>query len=190
MKKQLSPLTGAFLLVLLFFSVQTFCQDFALLDNSERKIKIPYRTEAAFSMNGVWSVFNDANKLQAVEIYKKNDLVEFKTGDDADAFMKEMIAEKIQLQADIDMVNMQTLYDDYDYVSDKKIILDNYKVVVMELQNQAKEVNCFEEAEQIAAEIKKLYENVYYLVYQNTQELEKQLKNCKDFNAIKALLLK
>ena len=158
MKKQFSiPMPGTLFMMFMLFGLKTFAQDFAVLDYSERKIKIPFKTEAEFSMNGIWSVFNDVNKLEAVEIYKKNTLVESKNGDDAGAFMKEIIAEKIQIQADIDMVNMQTLYDDYDYVSDKKIILDNYKVVVMELQNQAKEVNCFEEADQIAAEIKKLY---------------------------------
>lgn len=191
MKKQKSNAVQAVILLFsLFFNVQIFAQDFAILDNIERKIKIPFRAEAEFSMNGVWSVFNDANKLEAVEFYDKNTLVDSRTGEEAEIVLKNLLAEKVQVQADLDMIKMQTLYADYDYVSDKKIILDNYKVVVMELQNEAYEVKCFEEVEQIAADIQKLTDKVYYLVYQNTQELEKQLKSSTDFNCIKALLMK
>jgi hypothetical protein len=189
MKKQFSiPVRGTFIALCLLFNISVFSQDFAVLDINKRVIKIPFREVAEFTLNGSWSVFNDYNLLDKIEIYDKNSLVGVKTDEEAHAFLKNSFIEKLELRALNDRIKLQTLYDDYDYVSDKKIILDNYKIVAMDLLFMAKEVDCFEKLEKIAAELKILDKNVSSLVYKNTRDLESQLKKCYDVKEIKCLL--
>jgi hypothetical protein len=191
MKKQFRlPVQGTFIVLYMLLSINSFAQDFAMLDYPKSEIKIPFRTDAEFTINGIWSVFDDFNNLEKIEIYDRNTLVEVKSEEQAQVFYKNLQIEKLEQLALINRTKMQTLYDDYDYVSDKKIILDNYKIVEMDLLFQAKEVDSYKKVEPIAQVLSLLNEKVASLVYKKTQELESQLKKCLDIEKIKSILLK
>jgi hypothetical protein len=98
--------------------------------------------------------------------------------------------EELNLRLNADRAIIQSLYANLsDYNADKKIILDNYKIVMLDLQMQLFDLNDLELFQNISDEIKTINRNMLNFYLSDSSKLQNDLATLVDPVKIKNLLL-
>ena len=197
MKKQIlifkKGLNVALFSIPFIYSIQSNAQLYAAADFNFENSKnyTSYNSGSSkIDLNGPWFSYSETGKLEKVEIYKNGIIVESKFGKEAEALLVQNKVEELNLRLNSDRDIIESLYANLgEYNAGKKIILDNYKIVLLDLQMQLRESNKMDRFEHIAKEIKELNKNMPDLYVTDSSLLEKKLSHLTDADQIKKLLL-
>ena len=197
MKKQFLILKKGFHIALFSFpflySIQSNAQLYAAADfNFENSGSYSSYTEhsSKLDLNGPWFSYLENGILEKVEIYKNGIIVESKFGKEAEKILLQNKIEELNLRLNADRAIIQSLYDNLsDYNAEKKIILDNYKVVMLDLQMQLFDLNDLELFHNISDEIKTINRNMLNFYVSDSSKLQNDLASLVDPVKIKNPLL-
>jgi hypothetical protein len=197
MKKQFLILKKGFHIALFSFpflySIPTNAQLYAAADfNIEHSNSFSSHTEnsSKLDLNGPWFSYLENGALEKVEIYKNGIIVESKFGKEAELILLQTKIEELNLRLNADRAIIQSLYANLsDYNADKKIILDNYKIVMLDLQMQLFDLNDLDLFQNISDEIKTINRNMLNFYLSDSSKLQNDLATLVDPVKIKNLLL-
>jgi hypothetical protein len=197
MKKQFLILKKGFNIALFSFpflySIQSNAQLYAAADfNMENSNSFISHTEnsSKSELNGPWFSYQENGDLEKVEIYRNGIIVESKFGKEAEKILLRSKIEDLNLRLNADRAIIQSLYGNLsDYNADKKIILDNYKIVMLDLQMQLFDLNDLDLFQNISDEIKTINRNMLNFYISDSSKLQNDLATLVDPVKIKNLLL-
>jgi hypothetical protein len=197
MKKQILILKKGLNIALLslpfIYSVQSNAQLYAAADFNFENSK-SYTSYSSGStkleLDGPWFSYSETGKLEKVEIYKNGIIVESRFGKDAEALLVQNKVEELNLRLNSDRVIIESLYANLgEYNAGKKVILDNYKIVLLDLQMQLNESGDLILFNHLSEEIKEINRNMLDFYISDSYVLEKKLIHLTDADQIKKLLL-
>ena len=149
-----------------------------------------HKNSSKLDLNGPWFSYLENGALEKVEIYKNGIIVESKFGKEAELILLQTKIEELNLRLNADRAIIQSLYANLsDYNADKKIILDNYKIVMLDLQMQLFDLNDLDLFQNISDEIKTINRNMLNFYLSDSSKLQNDLATLVDPVKIKNLLL-
>jgi len=177
----------------LIYSIQSNAQLYAAADfnfESSNNYSSYSSGSSKIDLNGPWFSYSENGKLEKVEIYKNGIIVESKFGKEAEALLVQNKVEELNLRLNSDRSIVEALYANLgEYNAGKKVILDNYKIVLLDLQMQLNESGDLIIFDRLSEEIKEINRNMLDFYISDSSVLEKELSHLTDADQIKKLLL-